>query len=155
MIIFDFLKAILLQLTIFLSFICPISLVQSEQKNEIVDHAFTIEKISNNGLKTNFAIDKEKNNKEKNNTVNYIIKIPEEIKTVPSVEEKKGVKYYFFKIMDKMSWLLEACFSGFLGIIGGYIAQKVIDQIDKDKEEKQEQEQEQEQNENEKEQIQK
>ena len=142
LIIFNFFKIILLQLTIFLSFICPISSVQSEQKNEIiVDHAFTIEKNSNGKLKTNFENDKEKNNKEKNNTVSYIIKIPEEIKTVPSAEEKKGVKYYFFKIMDKISWILEACFSGFLGIIGGYIAQKVIDQIDKDKEEKQEEEQ--------------
>ena len=142
MIIFNFLKIILLQLTIFLSFICPISSVQSEQKNEIiVDHAFTIEKNSNGKLKTNFENDKEKNNKEKNNTVSYIIKIPEEIKTVPSVEEKKGAKYYFFKVIDKISWVLEACFSGFLGIIGGYIAQKVIDQIDKDKEEKQEEEQ--------------
>ena len=148
MIIFNFFKIILLQLTIFLSFICPISLVQSEQKNEIiVDHAFTIEKTSNNELKTNFENDKKKNNKEKNNTVNYIIKIPEEIKTVSSAEEKKGAKYYFFKVIDKISWVLEACFSGFLGIIGGYIAQKVIDQVDENKEEKQEQEQEQNENE--------
>ena len=141
MIIFNFFKIILLQLTIFLSFICPISSIKSEQKNEIiVDHAFMV-KNSNDKLKTNFENDKEKNNKEKNNTVSYIIKIPEEIKTVSSAEEKKGAKYYFFKVIDKISWVLEACFSGFLGIIGGYIAQKVIDQVDKDKEEKQEQEQ--------------
>ena len=98
-------------------------------------------------IATNFENDKKKNNKEKNNKVNYIIKIPEEIKTVSSAEEKKGAKYYFFKVIDKISWVLEACFSGFLGIIGGYIAQKVIDQVDENKEEKQEQEQEQNENE--------
>lgn len=61
LIIFNFFKIILLQLTIFLSFICPISSIQSEQKNEIiVDHAFTIEKTSNNELKTNFENDKKR-----------------------------------------------------------------------------------------------
>ncbi len=132
LIILNFFKIIIFQLAMFLSFICQISLVQAKPKNNIIIDNVVINKKEPNDKNDKLELNI-KDDKETNNTVNYIIKIPEEIKTVSNQEEKKDAKYYFFVIMNKLSWVLEACFSGFLGIIGGYFAQKVIDQINKEK----------------------
>ncbi|MBO6126864.1 MAG: hypothetical protein J6P21_02560 [Clostridia bacterium] len=126
MIIFNFLKKIILQLILFLSFVFPIKSVQTEQKKEIIiDQLVLNKKISSDESKLILE-----NNEKKDKIINYGIKIPNQVKNDSDSEKNQESKYPFFKIINKVAGLFETCISGFLGIIGGYIAQKVINQID-------------------------
>jgi len=126
LIIFNFLKKIILQLILFLSFVFPIKSVQTEQKKEIIiDQLVLNKKISSDESKLILE-----NNEKKDKIINYGIKIPNQVKNDSDSEKNQESKYPFFKIINKVAGLFETCISGFLGIIGGYIAQKVINQID-------------------------
>lgn len=130
MIIFNFFKKIILQLILFLSLVFPIKSVQTEQKKEIIiDQLVLNKKISSDESKLILE-----NNEKKDKIINYGIKIPNQVKndsdSEKNSEKNQESKYPFFKIINKVAGLFETCISGFLGIIGGYIAQKVINQID-------------------------
>ena len=121
MIIFIFLKKIILNLIIFLSFFGITNFAKSEQEKFLDNQVYVNKNISDN--KTELI--SENNNK----IINYIIKIPDQINNYTEIEEKKDIKYYFVKIIDKMSELFDDLVSGFLGVIGGYFAQKVINKV--------------------------
>lgn len=130
MIVFNFFKKIILQLILFLSFAFPIKSIQTEQNKEIIiDQLVLNKKILSDESKLILE-----NNIKKDKIINYIIKIPNQVKndsdSEKNSEKNQKLKYYFFKIISKAAELFETCLSGFLGIIGGYIAQKIINQID-------------------------
>lgn len=133
MIIPIFLKKIILNLIVFLSFLGITNFAKSEQKPEIISDKLLINEEYSNNFASNKIKLISKNNSENNNNkiINYMIRVPDQINTYSyiEIEEEKDIKYYFAQIINKISELSKNFISGFLGAIGGYFAQIIIYKI--------------------------
>lgn len=52
-------------------------------------------------------------------------------------KEDKGLRYYLGKLFEKVSFIFESLVGGFVGIIGGYAANKIISKIENENGQKQ------------------